>query len=177
MKRCGKCRLTQESAAFYKDKSRGDGLSARCRGCMKQDHLIYAEKYPDRIKVRNRRRRQTHGSYSGLRSTAAMRNIEFRLTPEEYLYLRNRSDFCPCCGIEFSSHSRKTARSIDRLENDGPYSKENCACICGGCNMLKSDADTTRLLNLVRWLMSELIDRGRPAEDRGLNLNASDQWT
>jgi hypothetical protein len=47
MKNCVRCNLTKDENEFYKDSSRKDGFSNRCKECDRKHHQKYINDYPD----------------------------------------------------------------------------------------------------------------------------------
>jgi len=47
MKKCVRCELLKEESEFYKDGSRKDGLSNRCKECDKKQHRKHADEHPE----------------------------------------------------------------------------------------------------------------------------------
>lgn len=74
------------------------------------------------------------------KTRAARRGLDFDLTTEwanEAIYLR---EVCEVSGVPFvlardATHRHPQAPSIDRIENDGPYTRANCRVVCWFFNM------------------------------------------
>ena len=76
MKTCTKCKLEKEVSGFYKDRSKGDGLTNRCKACDSSNSAAYYQKNKQRVKERNRAYSKTpNGKKSRCRSNIKMREI------------------------------------------------------------------------------------------------------
>lgn len=60
MKKCTICKLELEETQFGKDKSRGDGLSARCKKCNTVKQKQYAERNREKIRAHNKNSAEKH---------------------------------------------------------------------------------------------------------------------
>jgi len=60
MKKCTDCKLELEEIQFGKDKSRGDGLSSRCKSCNTIKQKKYAEKNREKINSHNKKTYEKH---------------------------------------------------------------------------------------------------------------------
>lgn len=63
------------------------------------------------------------------------RGIECALSQEEFADLYYRTDCCELCGTPLNDDNRKKAdgRTIDRIDHDEHYSRENVRVICRSC--------------------------------------------
>lgn len=59
-KRCSKCGEIKVTADFHKNKSRKDGLSGWCKGCLKKCKQKWRAANPEKSKKRNRKYRQAN---------------------------------------------------------------------------------------------------------------------
>ena len=82
-------------------------------------------------------------SYSKQR--AKRTNIEHTITPEDIII----PDYCPVLNIKLDVGDRKihgNAPSIDRIDNNKGYTKENIMIISNRANMLKNNATLDELI-------------------------------
>jgi hypothetical protein len=98
MKKCTICKLELEETQFGKDKSRGDGLSSRCRSCNTIKHKKYAEKNREKInshnkksyeKYREERKQYARDNYEHTKEVRKLRQNELKTYHKEW-YLKNK---------------------------------------------------------------------------------------
>ncbi len=100
-------------------------------------------------KYRLKRQLQDHPShvFSGLKKGAISRSIPLKWTKEEFCnWYPAQPRTCYYCGISVGRVSAKgmvaSGISIDRTDNDGPYSEDNCVLCCNRCNTIKGNIFT-----------------------------------
>lgn len=82
--------------------------------------------------------------YSGYKSNAKRRNIEFSLTEEDFRNLINSP--CYFTGRTLTWESM----GIDRLDSSRGYTLDNCVPACFPVNRAKSDMSVTEFFELIR---------------------------
>jgi hypothetical protein len=100
-------------------------------------------------------------SYTAARSNALSRGIAFDLTFKDYVDLINAArGRCVLTGIQFefqftSSKSRRRpfAPSLDRVDSNKGYSKDNCRLICAALNCALGDWGMDPLMRIARALV------------------------
>ena len=91
----------------------------------------------------------------GCRCRAAKRGIECSITLEDIVDLFPGDGKCPVFGIDLSLDNSvlgDDSPSLDRLDNDKGYTKENCVVVSFKANRIKSTATTEDLELLLTWL-------------------------
>ncbi len=158
MKKCPKCQLIKELSEFYKDNKKKDGLKSWCTMCHLEDSRKRESKYNEtrknwrlnnkekskenkkqyytenskKILEQNKNWRQTFkGRLSSYIKGAKNRNIEWKLTEEEFLSFWNQK--CFYCG------DITETIGIDRKNNEPYYSIDNTVSCCSVCNKMKMD--------------------------------------
>lgn len=126
MKQCGTCKKFKELNTFVKNCNTKDGTNSICKVCHKKAQAEYRKKYPWkqtllRIKKRcNNPKCKDYPRYGG-------RGIKCLITEEELEFLWNRDK---AWLLE--------KPSIDRKNNDGNYTLDNCRYIEMVINAIKS---------------------------------------
>ncbi len=151
MKHCKRCGLDKPLEEFNKKRNSIDGLQHYCRSCYK----TYTEEWDssDRGKDSSKKKYTKYygtikGRGSHLFNNALQRSkrneIEFTLT-REWVTDKLNAGVCEVTGIPFvysenegKGHSTNSfSPSIDRIDQNGPYSNENCQMTCWIYNRAK----------------------------------------
>ncbi len=83
-----------------------------------------------------------------LKSNAKNRNIPLEFTKESWVeWYPAQERICGYCDVSISRVNGQgtlvaSGISLDRKDNEGPYSEENCVLACNGCNKVKSNIFT-----------------------------------
>jgi hypothetical protein len=86
------------------------------------------------------RRKPFEALYNTLVKQAHARNVEVRLSYEEYvLYTAQKS--CHYCGaaLQWEPFNKMNGHKLDRKENNRGYTRSNCVVCCPRCNRAKSN--------------------------------------
>jgi hypothetical protein len=103
--------------------------------------------------------------YEQYQSGAKSRNIEFKLSKEDYIEIIKEN--CFYCGDSppiKQPHRGKNYyvgvpiqyNGIDRVDNSDGYNKENCVSCCTRCNYMKSDLDLSSFTEHVLKIANHL---------------------
>ncbi len=124
LKRCSKCKVVKAVDNFWKDRSKGDGLTSSCKVCMNQVTNIYKETHHEQFRERintyqrtlrrrnlekvreyhklqkRRYNRTPAGKYWNLRTRVMREGLEFNITQGEFVEWFNKQDLgCYYCGV------------------------------------------------------------------------------
>lgn len=97
--------------------------------------------------------------YSSYKSGARKRELDFKLTKEEFKELI--SDNCSVCGVEPDktykarqyTNGEYKYNGIDRVDNNIGYIKENCVTMCTPCNFGKHSLSQEKFMNWIERLV------------------------
>lgn len=151
MKICSKCKVEKPLSDFNNVKTLPDGKSFLCRECSIKQGKEYRDKNGDRYYYNQQTYRATPEGFitnalSGAKTRARKKGFEFSLTAEDLLYMMDSQDMkCAVSGIQMTleASSRKKANpfkcSIDRIDSNLGYTKDNVRLVCWAVNQMKAD--------------------------------------
>ena len=99
-------------------------------------------------KMNRKYSKSPEGIYTGLKSNAKIRNINFNITQKDFVEWYNKQDkVCVYCNrteekIIQDSNKQFSRLSIDRKDNDFGYTLDNITLCCFKCNTIKGDVFT-----------------------------------
>lgn len=135
VKECSTCHQVKRVECFYPKTKDGKQFQPRCISCEKTF-----------------RRTDTNRKYISAKKSARRRNIDFRITREDWIKIKEATN-CECCGKLFRKETindnSPDQQSLDRVDNNVGYENENCKAICRLCNELKN-ANTEETLEMIK---------------------------
>jgi hypothetical protein len=163
-KQCNTCQEHKALFEFSKNKASADGLQYRCRSCdkkyqhkrreeNKEASLDYDRKY-------QAKRRQDFDFrlkmlLNASKQRAVLKKREHTLTLEDIKELYPIDGKCPVFGFDLQFNSggfRETSPSLDRIDSNKGYTRDNVQVISWKANRLKSYATVEDLEILVAYL-------------------------
>ena len=183
---CGKCKAVKPHTEFYVHKARSDGLSFWCKSC-KSDYAKDQYKGPKREETLEYFRDYYAAHKSEMKPK---RDAERVAEPWRKLVLGARyrakkagmafdidvawgratyTGQCALSGLSFESgfgkmHHAPLSPSLDRIDNKGGYTKDNCRWICMGLNGLKGTGDDETMYKIALALTLARIQTKTPPE-------------
>src|ERR1019366_6151215 len=126
LKICSKCKIEQLVIDFYSDKHNIDGLKSICKKC----ELTYSYKYRNSDPIQR--------LYMNARSGANARKLNFNILKSDLII----PEKCPILGLNliFSNKVTRNTPSIDRIDSNIGYEKNNIIVCSYRVNRLKGDA-------------------------------------
>lgn len=130
-KKCCKCGKSKNFSDFQRRKRNSDGLTTRCKSCIKEDKIDYIK--------RNQHRTWSQQTLSGHRLNGNIINI----TIEELTTHAKKIQFCVMCGkkLDWSITGRVSSHhdspSLDRTNNENTVNMDSIEIICHECNTTK----------------------------------------
>lgn len=127
--------------------------------CFCCERLLKKIVYENRSRLRSRKKsvlyrqkRFVKSRWLGAKGRAKRHGLDFDIEPEDILI----PEFCPVLGIKLkteigtgsSIEARETAPSLDRIDNNKGYTKDNILVVSNRANRLKSNATPEELIRI-----------------------------
>jgi len=164
LKQCNRCTEKKALFEFSKNKASKDGLQHRCRTCdnvyqeARRNNNKEAVKAYDR-KYQAKRRQDFEFRLKMLLNASKQRAIlkgrEHSLTLEDIKGMYPTDGKCPVFGFDLQFNNagfRETSPSLDRIDSNKGYTKDNVQVISWKANRLKAYATVEDLEILVAFL-------------------------
>ena len=178
MLKCSFCKQEKTEDLFWKNSSIRRGYSYICKDCQNKEYKGRdKEKYNKW--AREYRRKQKNKEYekafrkkyltslngyvskllSGAKNRALKNNIEFDLD-NQWLFDKLKEEKCSVTGLTLSFEKSKEYRinplspSLDRINSDKGYTKENTRIVCWIYNLSKADYDDNVVLQFAKALVN-----------------------
>lgn len=107
----------------------------RCEACYKKMKDVESRRIREERNYNEERKKNINKHYNEYKKGAAIRNIWFELSLDEFKLLVEQ----PC--FYCNTYNENEAMGIDRLYSNLGYCAKNCVSCCTICNMMKSDLD------------------------------------
>lgn len=141
-KTCTKCKEKKLLTEMVKNKSSKEGYFPYCKTCMKANSIKFRQDNP------------LQQLLSGAKSSAKKRNIIFELTLEDIVI----PERCKYLGIPLEFNVGKgllpQTPSIDRVDTNKGYTRDNIQIISHKANALKSDLPLENLIHFAKQIIS-----------------------
>lgn len=169
MKICSQCGIGKDIDQFFRNAKAPDGRRSNCKMCQNVRSRIWAAKNSERVKTtrltyrarddvkllrcqyeKNRRRKNpVHNLFKRVERRCREIGIPFYLREEDVVI----PWLCPVLGIELSQDGTKDQLpTIDRIDPNGVYSKENIIVMSMRANRIKNDASLDELKKIILFL-------------------------
>lgn len=130
---CNCCGVDTPINEMVKSKQNKDGVGSYCLKCMKVKSLEQRKKNPLRTMISN------------TKSSAKKRNIFFNLTEEDLII----PEYCKYLEIKLTINAGQgildSAATIDRIDNNKGYTKDNIQIISHKANTIKNNLSINEL--------------------------------
>lgn len=152
--KCEICEKEQARRFFsYNNRNIGSksGYKTICKKCSRNAKSV-------EIRNRDWKYRANEILYMNAKARAKKTGIQFDLKREDIII----PDICPVLGIKLFREDKKTwhhAPSIDRIDNNKGYTKENIMIISRRANILKKDATIQELITIGKFYEHFLSSR------------------
>lgn len=163
-KQCKTCKDSLPLDLFAKNKANKDGLQISCKSCdnirqkkrrvvKKTEMKQYSKEY--RQKNMNNMDFRLQGLLNASRARAREKNREHTLTKKDLFELFPKDGLCPIFGFKLEwngSGFRETSPSIDRIDSNKGYTKDNVQIISWKANRIKGYASVEEIEILLAYL-------------------------
>lgn len=159
-KRCSQCKKQKSYACFSNNKNNKDGKRNHCKKCDKLNRKLYKEKYPWKITHNNIKARCNDSKFKQYKDYGG-RGIKCLITKDEIkkLWFRDEAWLLK-------------QPSIDREDNDGHYTLDNCRFIEQNKNSIIGNSKTIYQYSL----QGKLIKIWKSAMEVKKELNFDDSF-
>lgn len=170
-KRCTKCGIIKLFSEFTLNNSRPDKLTVWCKDCSKQSRDDYYSKNKEKIKEKHSEWRTNNKDYIatqrivkkeedprksllyGAKYRATQRGLPFNLELEDIII----PEYCPVLNIKlefFHTSQNRSSPSLDRIDSNLGYTKDNTQVISWLANTMKTNASKEELLLFANWVLT-----------------------
>lgn len=157
----------------------------KCADCLRKEKREYANawriKHPERAAENQRRHKEfvrindpvkarARSAYSDCRKRAIKQGMPFDLTGKHVLQAMRDAKVCPYFGwpLTFEVGKERTLASIDRIDSNRGYTKDNIQVISYLANLMKSYATEEELIAFSRGVLSKHDTESLPSLYMGL---------
>lgn len=167
MKKCYKCLETKEKKFFHKQKSAKDGLHSMCKECRKKydgtpeqlerrrlNAIKYRKMFPNSHKEYYKKVQESKPNISlwkNAKKRAKEKNLIFTITVEDVVI----PEKCPVLGIDIKTNKngfRWNSPSLDRINPEKGYTKENIAVISYRANVIKNCGTIEEHKKIIKYM-------------------------
>jgi hypothetical protein len=147
-KKCPKCKLILNNIHFSCDKSSKNGLQTYCKNCQVINSQIYYQKGGKDIFFKR--------LYKDLCRNAKSRKINVSINLDDIILLYEKNNKCSISGIQMTTlyipNEGKWKRihnvSVDRINSNLGYTKDNIQLVCSIINIMKWDLNQNDFINM-----------------------------
>lgn len=152
---CAKCGVKTSTNNFFKHSQTQDGWHSWCKSCCKEGNKKSREKKYSSFEGRVTTFLRT------CKHSALKRNNEFSLTRKMLLDMWEKQDgICVYTGIEMTTQPNfPYSVSVERINSNVGYTKENTVLVCNAINKMKTDLDPVLFFEMCSVVTKFLGDK------------------
>lgn len=148
-KSCSYCRKVLHLSRFYRDKTRLDGRGRICKPCAKEYRIKNFNRDREKQSEKDKAYKRTlSGKFTNLKTTAAWRGIDMKLTKEQYKSL-TKAGKCYYCKDTLPEASY----GLDRKNPKIGYTVRNSVPCCTICNRMKTVLNYSEFINHLKRIL------------------------
>ena len=139
MKTCSKCKKELPLSCFTKHSKNKDGLQGSCRECNNKSSKEWNANNKDSLILKR------------LKERSVQKGLDFNLTVEDIKV----PEKCPIFGFDLQRNHKIpmfNSPSVDRIDPEKGYTKENIQVISQLANAMKQNATPEQLLQFAAWV-------------------------
>ena len=154
MIQCSKCKQDLIETEFYKHPTAKSGYRYQCKSCHQQygkdpqKRKVWSEHYYRTLKTT--RPELFLWKQAKHRAKYDYNDIEFSIVVEDIVIPAT----CPYLGIQLTTQNTLSSPSLDRIDSNRGYTKDNIQVISWQANLMKSNASQETLLTFARGILA-----------------------
>jgi hypothetical protein len=141
MKKCTGCDEVLPLSSFSKHAKNKDGLQQECKACNKTSSSIWRKENKDVFALKR------------IKERAKEKGLDFNLTREDIQH----PPVCPVFGFTLERSNdglpKKNSPSVDRIDPNKGYTKDNIQIISQLANAMKQNATPEQLIAFAEWVL------------------------
>ena len=144
MKTCSKCKKELPLSCFTKHSKNKDGLQGSCRECNNKSSKEWNANNKDSLILKR------------LKERSVQKGLDFNLTVEDIKV----PEKCPVFGFDLQRNHKIpmfNSPSVDRIDPEKGYTKENIQVISQLANAMKQNATPEQLLQFAAWVFETYV--------------------
>lgn len=153
-KRCRKCNLIKSLDQYHKNKNIKDGYHTICKICNNKQANIWVKNNHEKVILMKKERRKDikYSLLESAKTRSLKKNITFDISINDIIV----PEYCPALNIKLIKSTNRLSSnspSIDRINPNKGYTKDNIQILSFKANAMKNNASKEELLNFAKWIL------------------------
>lgn len=159
-KRCVKCNTIKLLTQYHKNKNTKDGYHTICKICNNKQASIWAKNNYEKVIFMKKERRKDvrYSLVESAKTRSLKKNLTFDISVNDIII----PEYCPALNIKLIKSSNRLSSnspSIDRIDSNKGYTKDNIQILSFKANAMKNNASKEELITFAKWILKhENID-------------------